>query len=428
VAKKRKFGVGSRDMRTCAICSRPENEVKQLVELTKGGPCICNRCTTTAFGLVGATPKAKDEDKPLPKPREINAYLNDYVIGQNAAKVAISVAVYNHYKRREALKRGKTFDVEIQKSNILIMGPTGSGKTQIARTLAKLLGVPFFVGDATKLTQAGYVGDDVESLLQGLLTACGNDPEKAQWGIIFLDEIDKIARKSGRDGSGYRDVSGEGVQQAILKMLEGSEVRVPRASKNGMGGEYDILDTNNILFICAGSFAGIEESVRRRKNSGASLGFGGTERKKHTEGEVYLSVEEDDILDFGLIPELLGRIPVRTTTIPLTEEEMVRILTEPKDAIVRQFQALYDMDDIDLQFDEEALKAIGQEAKTRPTGARALRGIVERILTPYSYDCPSDPTIKGVRITKEVIDGTGEAAIMRETQGSEALQVAAASS
>ena len=403
-------------MRSCSLCQRPENEVKQLVEMT-GGACICNRCVTTAAGLISASPKQKkEEDAPLPKPKEIHALLNDYVIGQDHAKKDVAVAIYNHYKRREALKRGVTLNVEIQKSNILLLGPTGSGKTQIARTMAKILGVPFFVGDATKLTQAGYVGADVETLLQGLLMACGNDVEKAEWGICFIDEIDKIARKSGKDNSGYRDVTGEGVQQAMLKMLEGDRVAVPRSSgKVGMGGEVDILDTTNILFICAGSFAGIEESVGRRKNSNARLGFGGEDRVKHSATEVYLAIEETDILDFGIIPEMLGRIPIRTTTVPLTEEDMIRILTEPKDALIKQAQALFELDGVDLQFDEEALREIGKEAIKRPTGARALRSIVELILKPYSYECPSDPSIKGVRITKEVVEGKGTAAILTET-------------
>jgi len=415
-------------MRSCSLCQRPENEVKQLVEMT-GGACICNRCVATAAGLIGASPKQKkEEDAPLLKPKEIHAALSDYVIGQEHAKKDISVAIYNHYKRREALKHGINFEVEIQKSNILILGPTGSGKTELARTIAKKLKVPLFVGDATKLTSSGYVGDDVESLLQGLMTTCGNDVEKAEWGIVFLDEVDKIARKSGKSDSGFRDVSGEAVQQALLKMLEGNQVSVPRAGKSGMGGEYDILDTSNILFICAGSFAGIEESVNRRKNSGASLGFGGQSRTKFTGTDIYMAVEEDDILDFGIIPEMLGRIPVRTTTVLLTEDEMVRILTEPKNALIKQFQALFEMDGIDLQFDEEALKAIGREAIKRPTGARALRSIVERILKPYAYDSPSDPSIKGIRVTKEVVEGTGTAAILTESsEQSEVLTVLTAS-
>lgn len=284
-----------------------------------------------------------------------------------------------------------------------------TGKTEIARTIARMLKVPFYVGDATRLTQAGYVGDDVDSLLQGLLADADGDVERAQWGIIFIDEFDKLARKSGRGASGYRDVSGEGVQQALLKMIEGGKVAIPRGMSARLvssGGQMvDMIDTRNILFICAGSFAGIEETVNQRLNKDARVGFGAGKRKVETD-EVYSAIKEDDILDFGLIPELVGRIPVMTTTLPLKEEDMLRILTEPKNSLIKQYQALFALDNVELFFDPDALAEIARMACERPTGARSLRGIVEGILRPYCFDVPSDPTVRTVRITKfAVCDG-----------------------
>jgi len=299
-----------------------------------------------------------------------------------------------------------------------------TGKTEIARSIAKMLNVPFHVGDATRLTQAGYVGDDIESLVQGLIANANGDLERAQWGIIFLDEADKLARKSGRSGSGYRDVGGEGVQQSILKMLEGSEMPVPRGvgMRMGMGGQTDMVDTTNILFVFAGSFAGIEEIIERRVNKGSHrVGFGTEERKKLDKTATYLSVTEEDVLEFGLIPELLGRLPVLTTCIDLTEGEMVRILVEPKNAILKQFTALFKLDGIDLQFDEDALKAIGREAKKRPTGARALRSIIEDVLRPFSFESRSETDIKAIRITEDVVLKKGEAVIVRREAKKQAV-------
>jgi endopeptidase Clp ATP-binding regulatory subunit ClpX len=291
-----------------------------------------------------------------------------------------------------------------------------TGKTELARSIAKQLNVPFYVGDATRLTQAGYVGDDVESLIQGLIADAGGDLERAQWGICFIDEFDKLARKSGRTGSGYRDVGGEGVQQSILKMLEGASMSIPRGMgmRMGQGGATDTCDTGNILFICAGSFAGIEEIIDRRINANShKVGFGTSERKKLTKTDIYLAVTEEDVLEFGLIPELLGRLPVLTTTLALTEDNMIRILTEPKNAIIKQFQALFKLDGIDLQFDEAALKGIAAEATKRPTGARALRSIVEDILRDYSYESRSQADIKAIRITEDVVTKKGQAKIVR---------------
>lgn len=407
---------------TCAFCGRPRNEVRALIG-NDGGPYICNRCLEDGYkAYAGAQARPETSTKaeePLRKPREIKGVLDEHVIAQDKAKTDLAIAVYNHYKRREAVRNGMDLGgVEPQKSNILLLGPSGCGKTELARTIAKMLKVPFFVGDATRLTQAGYVGDDVESLLQGLIQDASGDIERAQWGIIFIDEFDKLARKSGRGATGYRDVNGEGVQQAILKLLEGSQMSVPRGMgmRAGMSGQSDLFDTSNVLFICAGSFAGIEEVVGRRINSKSGLGFGASERRKITTTETYLQVTEDDILEFGLIPELMGRLPVLTTVVDLTEDEMVRILTEPKNAIIKQFQALFRMDGIDLQFDPDALLAIAREAKRRPTGARALRSIVEMVLRPYSFDAPSDPTLKVIRITEDTVTGKGEAVLVREAR------------
>ena len=404
--------------KNCGFCNRPRNEVKALIG-NDGGPYICNRCLEDGHKAFTHSQKAETQvaakEEPLRKPLEIKALLDDHVISQNKAKTDLAIAVYNHYKRREAVRRGIDLGVEVQKSNILLLGPSGTGKTELARSIAKMLRVPFFVGDATRLTQAGYVGDDVESLLQGLLQDADGDLERAQWGIIFIDEFDKLARKSGRGATGYRDVSGEGVQQALLKLLEGSKMVVPRGmgARSGMSMQGDVFDTTNVLFVCAGSFAGLEEVIEKRVNKGAGIGFGAREAKRLTRTDVYLQATEDDILDFGLIPELMGRLPVLTTTLELTEDEMVRILTEPKNAIVKQFQALFSMDGIDLQFDDGALRAIAREARKRPTGARALRGIVEAVVRPYSFESPSDATIKAIRITEDAVTGAGQAVMVR---------------
>jgi ATP-dependent Clp protease ATP-binding subunit ClpX len=406
----------------CDWCQRPSNEVKGFV--TPPGrdfPRICFKCSleaavisSAATGKKGQTKAIEGEsrkgEEPVPTPREIKAILDQHVIGQERAKINVSTAVYNHYKRRSLFKNPIISTGKIQKSNILLTGPSGTGKTEIARTIAELLRVPFHIADATRLTQAGYVGDDVETIFGGLLQNAEGDVEKAQWGIVFLDEVDKIARQ-GRMGGG-RDVSGEGVQQALLKPLEGSKVSVSRG--NGritmVGANIqasDVIDTNNILFICAGSFAGIESIVEQRCNKGARLGFGSSvEKKKMTKSDIYSQICEEDLLDFGMIPEFIGRIPVHTTTLSLTEEEMIRVLTEPKNSIIKQFKQSFEIDGIRLTFSDDALAAIAQEAMGRPTGARALRSIVEKTLERMSFDAPGSD-IDSIHVTGESIK-TGE--------------------
>lgn len=402
----------------CSFCDKPENEVKSLVGCD-GGPHICNKCVGSCVQALEHSGKAEEaeKEKPLRKPKEIVAFLDEYIISQDAAKTDVAVAIYNHYKRRGRVVEG--FEtVEIKKSNIVMAGPSGTGKTEIARVIARMLNVPFYVFDATKLTAAGYVGDDVETIIQRLVADAGGDIERAEWGIVVIDEGDKLARKSGRDGSGYRDIAGEGAQQALLKLLEGTVVDVPRGNAKFIASDHpsDMVDTANILFIVMGSFSGIEDCVKKRVNKNARIGFGGEGRKELGEHEVYANIIEEDLLEFGLIPELTGRLPILTSCMPLTEDEMVRILTEPRNAIIKQFQALFAIDGVDLQFDEDALRAIGREANERPTGARALRSVVEKVLKPYALNCPSDPTIKTVLITEAVVEGEAEATIVRETE------------
>lgn len=406
----------------CSFCKRPRNEVKNLFGPQTANAddepvLICNRCVETAMEAMSAgakkgtsTPEAAKEKDPIKIPKEIKAFLDLYVISQDRAKIDMAVAIYNHFKRRHAVLNKESADVELDKANILMLGPSGTGKTHIARTIARLLNIPFFVGDATRLTQAGYVGDDVETLLQGLVQNADGDIDRAQWGIIFVDEIDKIARSSGRDRAGYRDVSGEGVQQALLKLLEGSRVNIPRSNAKNMGQMMvmDTIDTTNILFICSGSFAGIEESVYRRLNKGASLGFGAKGREKVETNNVYPMVIEDDVLDFGIIPELSGRLPVLTSTYPLTEDEMIRVLVEPKNSIIRQVQVLFEMDNVSLVFEETAIRAIAREALKRPTGARALRTIVEKSLAKLFFEVPGNPDVESVVITEAAVQGTSE--------------------
>lgn len=420
-------GVGTTDETRCGACGRGANEVLGFFRIAfQSGdrPLICNRCVADLADKAAQArhPNAKTKQRPpLKKPREIKAHLDKYVIGQDQAKRTIALAVYNHFKRREDFivrrREEKEEDIEINKSNILLLGPSGTGKTEIARSIARLLKIPFHVADATKLTMSGYVGDDVESLLQGLVSDAGGEVERAEWGIVVVDECDKMARKSGRGSTGFRDVTGEGVQQALLKLVEGSKISVPRnGSKAGVGAPSDLMDTSNVLFIFAGSFAGMEEIVQRRLSKSSRIGFGtDTVRPRDlTLSEVYDHVTEDDFLEFGLIPELLGRLPVRTSTRALTEEELVRILTEPRNALIKQHRKLFSLDGIDLQFDDDALRAIAHEATKRTTGARALATIVEAVIAPFAFDAPSDSTIESIRVTADAVIGNGEAEILRK--------------
>lgn len=412
----------------CSFCDRPRNEVKSLLSNdNEDNPAfICSRCVGECGRAIEAAQAESSGDNPLKRPKELKAELDEYVIAQEDSKREVAIAMYEHARRREVSQGegyliiegedGQPEQVEIEKSNILQLGPSGTGKTHIARALARMLDLPFFVGDASSLTQAGYVGDDVESLLQGIIAAADGDIERAQWGIIFLDEIDKIARKSGRTTGGFRDVTGEGVQQALLKVVEGSKVVVPRGQgakmvvSGGAGG--DIIDTTNILFICAGSFAGIETIVEARLNKDAGMGFGRA-NKQMLEKEAYRQVTVDDIEEFGIIPELAGRLPVLTSTYTFTEDELIEILTKPKNAILKQFRATYQMDGISLQFDEAAVRAIAKEAAKRPTGARALRQVTKAVLKPYSFDAPSDPDIRSILITEDAVTNPGCAKIVR---------------
>jgi ATP-dependent Clp protease ATP-binding subunit ClpX len=411
----------------CNFCGRPRNEVKNLIG-SPDGSNICNTCIVRSAETLRKeelkSAAGQPAQKVLKKPREITALLDRQVIGQAEAKRELAIAVYRHYRRREVehqqngaiLLDGEA--VEIEKSNILLLGPSGSGKTLLARAIARMLDVPFFVADATRLTQAGYVGDDVESILQGLFADSQQDVERAQWGIVFLDEFDKLARKSGRSASGYRDVTGEGVQQSLLKLLEGSKVPVPRGqgsrAVSGMS-TIDVIDTTNILFICAGSFAGIEPLIEQRLNKSSGMGFGQEGRKKFEKSDLYHQVTVQDLEEFGLIPEIVGRLPIVSSTFELTEAEMIDVLVKPDHSLCKQFRALFSLDGIDLQFDPEALLAIARKAKQYSTGARALRTVVEQVLKPYSYEAPEDQDIASIRITAEAVAKPGSAVVMRKS-------------
>ncbi len=350
------------------------------------------------------------------KPKDIKAYLDEYVIGQDEAKKTLAVAVYNHYKRISSLDDMEFDDgVEIQKSNVLLLGPTGVGKTYLAQSLAKIIDVPFAIADATTLTEAGYVGDDVENVLVRLLQAADFDVEAAQRGIIYIDEIDKITRKS-ENTSITRDVSGEGVQQALLKIVEGTVSNVPPAGgRKHPNQEFIQVDTKNILFICGGAFEGIEKIIGRRKDTSA-IGFGSKLTSKEAAKETNVLLEDlvpHDLVKFGLIPELVGRLPVITTLRELDEDALVRILEEPKNSFIKQYQALFDLDDVKLTFSDDAKRAIAKKALERKTGARGLRGIMEEVLQDLMFEIPSDETVSEVLITKESVEKTGEPVITR---------------